>query len=224
MRLDRSDAVCLAVVVLHFALVGFFYSDLPDPLPTHWNAQGEIDGYTPKPWGAWLFPLITLGMYLLFKIIPWISPQGFRMESFIKVVDILKQTLVLFMFVIGVTVVFAAQGKPFDPGAVILPGVGVLFIIIGNYMGKLRKNFFIGIRTPWTLASDEVWAKTHRVGGWCFVLAGLVLLVAGLAGSPSIGLIVGISVGLGAIVPIVYSFVVYKRLEGFDPEQDDSPG
>lgn len=224
MKLDRSDVVCLAVVLMHFALVAFFYSELPDPVPTHWNIDGEVDGYTQKPWGAWLFPFVTFGMYLLFKIIPWISPQGFRMESFIKVVDLLKQTMVLFMFVTGVTVIFAAKGVPLDPGRVILPGVGVLFIIIGNYMGKLRKNFFIGIRTPWTLASDEVWAKTHRVGGWCFVIAGLVLLVAGLAGWPSMALVLGVAIGLGAVVPIVYSFVVYKRLEGFAPEGDDAGG
>lgn len=222
MRFDRTDFVCLTVVFLHFAFVGYIYAELPDPVPTHWNAQGEVDGYTPKPWGAWLFPVITFGMYLLFKVLPWISPQGFRMESFMRIVDILKQALVLFMFVIGVTVAFAAKGHSFDPGLVILPGVGVLFIILGNYMGKLRKNFFIGIRTPWTLASDEVWAKTHRLGGWCFVLAGLLLLIAGLARWPSMQVVLGIAIGVGALLPVVYSFVIYKRLEGFGPD-DDSP-
>ncbi|NNF66805.1 MAG: SdpI family protein [Gammaproteobacteria bacterium] len=220
MRIDRTDSICLGVVALHLALVAYFYGDLPDPLPTHWNAAGKVDGYTPKPWGAWIFPLITLGMYLLFKIIPWISPRGFRMESFIKIVDILKLTLVLFMFVIGVTVLFAARGAPFDPGKVILPGVGVLFIVIGNYMGKIRKNFFIGIRTPWTLASDEVWAKTHRIGGWCFVIAGVALLISGLAGWPPMTAAMGIAVGIAALVPVVYSFVIYKRLEGFGPDND----
>ncbi|NNF51041.1 MAG: SdpI family protein [Gammaproteobacteria bacterium] len=220
MRIDRTDAICLGAVALHVALVGFFYAELPDPLPTHWNAAGEVDGYTPKPWGAWLLPLMTLGVYLLFKVIPWISPQGFRMESFSKIVDILKLVIVLFMFVIGITVLFAARGAPFDPGKIILPGVGVLFIIIGNYMGKLRKNFFIGIRTPWTLASDEVWAKTHRLGGWCFVFAGLVLLIAGLIGWPPMEIVLVVAVGIGALLPIVYSFVIYKQLEGFEPDKD----
>lgn len=223
MRFDRTDIVCLALIVLHFALVAFFYAELPDPVPSHWNAQGEVDGFTPKPWGAWMLPFVTLGLYLLFKVIPWISPQGFRMESFIKIVGILKLTLVFFMFVIGATVIFAAKEADFDPGQIILPGIGVLFIILGNYMGKLRKNFFIGIRTPWTLANDEVWTKTHRLGGWCFVLAGLVLLIAGLLRWPNMGLVVGIAVGLGAVVPIVYSFIIYRRIEGFEPEGDDSP-
>ncbi|MBT8132475.1 MAG: SdpI family protein [Gammaproteobacteria bacterium] len=222
MRFDRTDIVCLAVVVLHFALVAYFYADLPDPVPSHWNAQGEVDGFTPKPWGAWLLPFFTLGIYLLFKVIPWISPKGFRMESFIKIVGILKQTLVFFMFIIGATVIFAAKGADFGPGEIILPGIGVLFIILGNYMGKLRKNFFIGIRTPWTLANDEVWTKTHRLGGWTFVLAGLVMIITGLTGWPPMNFTIIAVVSLAALVPVVYSFVIYKRLEGFGPDEEES--
>jgi len=220
MNFDRTDIICISVVILHFLFVAVFYGDLPDPVPTHWNAQGEVDGFTPKPWGAWLFPLITLGIYLLFVVIPLISPHGFRMESFLGVVGILKLATVLFMFVVGVTVILAARGAPFDPGDIVLPGVGALLVVIGNYMGKLRKNFFIGIRTPWTLASDEVWAKTHRLGGWTFVLAGLVMILSGLVGWPPMAAtIIAVSV-LAALVPVVYSFVIYKRLEGFGPDSE----
>lgn len=220
MKADRADLICIAVVIVHFVLVAVFYGELPDPVPSHWNAAGEVDGYTPKPWGAWLFPLLTLSIFLLFKVIPWISPHGFRMESFQGVVGILKLTTVLFMFVVGVTVVLAARGAPFDPGDIVLPGVGVLLLVVGNYMGKLRKNFFIGIRTPWTLASDEVWAKTHRLGGWTFVFAGLVMILSGLAGWPPMGVTIVAVIVLAALVPVVYSFVVYRKLEGFGPDAE----
>lgn len=222
MKTDRTDLICIGVVFLHFVLVAVFYGDLPDPVPSHWNAQGEVDGFTPKPWGAWLFPMITLGVYLLFVIIPWISPHGFRMESFLGVVRILKLATVLFMFVVGVTVILAARGAPLDPGDIVLPGVGVLLLVIGNYMGKLRKNFFIGIRTPWTLASDEVWARTHRLGGWTLVIAGLVMILTGLTGWPSMAITVTVVVILAALVPVIYSFVIYRKLEGLGPDKEES--
>ncbi len=219
--MTKADFICIGAVLTHFALVAIFYADLPDPVPSHWNAVGEVDGYTPKPWGAWLFPLITLGVFLLFKVIPWISPHGFRMETFMNVVDILKLTTVLFMLVVGVTTILAARGAQFDPGKIVVPGVGVLLLVIGNYMGKLRKNFFIGIRTPWTLASDEVWARTHRLGGWMFVLAGLFMVVSGLTGwSSRTGLILAV-VLVAAFVPVVYSFIIYRRIEGFGADQKD---
>ncbi len=220
MRFDRTDFICLLAIVLHFAIVAVFYGDLPDPVPTHWNAEGVADGYTAKPWGAWLLPMITLGVFALFKVIPWMSPHGFRMESFLNVVNIMKLTFVLFMLVIGVSVVLAARGAPFDPGDVVLPGVGVLLVVLGNYMGKLRKNFFIGIRTPWTLASDEVWVRTHRLGGQIFVLLGLVMMLSGLTGWPPLGPVLIAIIVAAALIPVIYSFVIYKRLEGFGPDQE----
>ncbi len=220
MNMSRTDVICIGAVLVHVALVAVFYADLPDPVPSHWNAAGEVDGYTAKPWGAWLFPVITLGVFLLFKVIPWISPHGFRMDTFLNVVDILKLASVLFMLVIGVTVLLSARGASFDPGRIVLPGVGVLLLVTGNYMGKLRKNFFIGIRTPWTLASDEVWARTHRLGGWMFVLAGLVLILSGLTGwPPRPGLLIAV-VLIAAFVPVIYSFVIYRRVEGFGSDED----
>lgn len=222
MKFDRGDYFCFGIVILHVLLVAAFYSDLPDPVPTHWNIQGDADGFTPKPWGAWLFPLITLGVFLLFKLVPWISPHGFRMEPFLRIVSIFKLTTVVFMFVVGITAILAARGSAIDPGAIILPGVGVLLLVTGNYMGKLRKNFFIGIRTPWTLASDEVWARTHRLGGWTFVLAGLVMILTGLTGWPSMAITVAVVAVLAALVPVIYSFVIYRKLEGLGPDKEES--
>lgn len=220
MKFDRTDTICLVAIILHVVIVAVFYSDLPDPVPTHWNAEGMVDGYTAKPWGAWLLPMITLGVFVLFKIIPWMSPHGFRMESFLKVVNIMKLTTVLFMLVIGVTVVLAARGAPFDPGDVVLPGVGVLLVVLGNYMGKLRKNFFIGIRTPWTLASDEVWARTHRLGAQVFVVLGIVMMLSALTGWPPLGPVLIAIIVLAALIPVIYSFVIYRQLEGFGPDSE----
>jgi len=91
-----------------------------------------------------------------------------------------------------------------------------LLMFVGNYMGKIRKNFFIGIRTPWTLASDEVWAKTHRLGGWCMVAAGLAM-AAGAFADVVTDWIVLIVVGI-VLIPVVYSYFAYRALEGFGPD------
>ncbi len=96
--------------------------------------------------------------------------------------------------------------------------VGLLFIVLGNYMGKIRKNFFIGIRTPWTLASDEVWARTHRLGGYLFVAAGALMVVMPLVGLGGVGIVAASLIA--ALVPVVYSFIAYKRIEGFGPDED----
>lgn len=222
MKPDRTDYICIAIIVLHFALVGFFYGQLPDPVATHWNSQGVADGFMAKPWGAWLFPVMTLGIYLLFKVLPAISPHGFRMDSFLHVVGIIKLTMVLFMFLVGVVVILSARGASFDSTAIVLSGIGVLLLVLGSYMSKLRKNFFIGIRTPWTLASDEVWARTHRLGGWMFLLAGAVAILSGLTGWPGQGANIIFMVVTAGLVPVVYSFIIYRKLEGLGPDQHDS--
>ena len=98
-------------------------------------------------------------------------------------------------------------------------GTGLLFVVLGNFMGKLTKNFFVGIRTPWTLASDEVWLRTHRLGGKLFVLAGVALFIAGLLGGGTVPLLVAVAVAGG--IPVVYSYLLYRRIEGF---KNGSPG
>ena len=99
--------------------------------------------------------------------------------------------------------------------------VGLLFVVMGNFLGKVRKNFFLGIRTPWTLASDEVWAKTHRLGGWCFVTAGVFMAIMGVVAPTSTWFIAAI-IAI-ALIPVVYSFFAYRKIEGFapDPEIDE---
>ena len=98
----------------------------------------------------------------------------------------------------------------------IFVGIGLLLVLLGNYMGKLRKNFFIGVRTPWTLASDEVWARTHRLTGWLWAAAGLALAIDGLLGANVVVFLVVILVAI--LTPPIYSFLLYRRIEGFGPD------
>ncbi len=194
----------------------FVYPALPDPMPTHWNSAGVADDYTAKPWGAVLLACVPLFVFLVYKLIPVISPRGFRTESFTGVLNILMTVSVIFGAVIGVVALQAGMGASFNISTVVMVAVGLLLMVLGNFLGKVRKNFFIGIRTPWTLASDEVWAKTHRLGGWCFVIAGLFMALGAVI-SPGGTWFVYVVI-VAALIPVGYSYLAYRRIEGFAPD------
>lgn len=214
MTTRRANVLSLIFIGIVVALGAILYPGLPDPMPSHWNMQGEIDGYVPKLWGVWLMPSAALGLMLVMRIIPVISPKGFKIGPFVGVLNIFQVVLVGFTSLVGILVLLEAKGLDVRLNEVILIAVGLLFIVQGNYFGKIRKNFFLGIRTPWTLASDEVWSRTHRLGGRLFVLMGLVLLVGAFFPLHA-GWIVGVVLVI-AFVPLVYSFVVYRRVEGLE--------
>jgi uncharacterized membrane protein len=219
MKVSRTNVLSLAYVIVSFALAAGLYGRLPDQIPTHWNARGVVDGFSPKPWGPFVLPLVMLGVYLLLLVIPRISPSGFRVERFMKVFEIIQATLLGFLFLVTALVLLAGTGMPVPMDRAIHAGTGVLFIVLGNFMGKVTKNFFVGIRTPWTLANDEVWLRTHRLGGRFFVLAGLVLLLSGLLGGGVAPLLAAVTIAGG--LPVVYSYIIYRRIQG---TSNGSPG
>ena len=216
----RTNMICMIFIAIIIAVAAYLYPSLPEQIPTHWNFEGEVDDYTPKPWGVLIIPLAAVFIFLIMKLIPIISPKGFRTDQFTGVVNIFTVTLVGFMSVVALLVLLAASGRDVHMNEMIFAGIGVLFIVLGNYLGKVRKNFFIGIRTPWTLASDEVWSRTHRLGGWIFVLIGFFMFLNAFFRFPErwlIGIIVFV-----ALVPVLYSYVLYRKVEGFEEENADN--
>lgn len=209
------------LVIASFALAGALYGRLPDPVPTHWNMHGVADGFMPKPWGAFILPVVTAATYLLLILLPAISPRGYRIDRFRRVFVIVRTSIVGFLFLATGLGLFAGIGVPLRMDRLIQVGLGLTFLVLGNYMGKLTKNFFLGIRTPWTLASDEVWSQTHRLGGRVFVVAGLVLLVSALLDGGTLVLLPVAVVSV--LVPIVYSYFIYRRIEGFKNHAEKEP-
>lgn len=215
-----ANLVSIAVMILFGAYVAWIYPSLPDPMPTHWNAAGQANEATAKVIGAPLIAAIPLFIFIIFKLIPLVSPRGFRTESFASVLNILMMVSVIFGCVIGFGVIRAGLDESMNVTTYVLIAVGFLLVVLGNFLGKVRKNFFLGIRTPWTLASDEVWAKTHRLGGWCFVVAGIIMTTMGLIAPPNLMNWVIPVVVLIAVIPVVYSFIIYRKVEGFAPDQE----
>jgi uncharacterized membrane protein len=206
------DVVCLVVVLAGLALAVAMYPRLPDPMPSHWNAAGDVNGWLPRFWGVMIFPIIMAGIWLTFLVLPRISPRGFEMDPFVRAWGYLRVAFLAFMLFIEVIVFRAAQNQgKMEQGGLFL-AMGVLLVLMGNFLGKVTRNFFVGIRTPWTLANQEVWLRTHRLGGKCFVAAGFVVVASSLLGLgpwPIMAVILA-----AALVPVAYSYVLYRKLEG----------
>lgn len=207
---SRGPWIGLALLVVALAVPAVLYGSMPHDVPSHWNAYGQVDDTIAKPLGPFVGTIacaFVLGLYL---VLPRISPKGFDLERFRGAYDAIMLTLVGTMAVVSVAVSLAAAGYAVPVGAMIGTSVGALFAVIGNYMGKVQRNFFVGIRTPWTLASEEVWLRTHRVAAKLFLASGLVMAVSSFFG-PAI--IVGVAaVLIASFVPVVYSYVLHRRL------------
>ncbi|MCG3084212.1 SdpI family protein [Anoxybacillus sp. LAT_35] len=150
---------------------------LPSEVAIHWNAAGEADGFTNKWWGALLFPLFLTGITFLLIYLPKIDPRKENYEKFKNVYLIFLHVLVIFFVILHVMTLAYNVGFSVQVDIVVPIGVGVLFIVLGNYMPKIKPNYFIGIRTPWTLDNETVWQKTHRVGGKVFVMMGVLVML-----------------------------------------------
>ncbi|MEJ8568251.1 SdpI family protein [Elongatibacter sediminis] len=220
MKVSRLNLLTAVVVAALAALAWAWYPLLPDPVPTHWNLDGAADGWTAKPWGVWLMPLIAGGTAALLMALPWVAPRGFRLEAGRRAYDLVVLLVVSFLGALAVVGWNSAMGGRLGMDRALPFLLGAFFIVLGNYLAKFPRNFFIGIRTPWTLASETVWNRTHRLGGWLFMAAGLVCVLTGLAGGPLWpGLL---ALGLAALVATGYSLVLYRRLHGFVSEDTDS--
>jgi uncharacterized membrane protein len=213
MTRDRANLLSYLFIIAAVAVAAWLYPNLPDAVPSHWNVRGEVDRYISKPWGVVVLPLAAILVFVVMRLIPVISPKGYRTGPFANVLHIFQVATVGFMSLVAVLVLLEAGGIDVYINKVIFGALGTLFIVMGNYFAKIRKNFFLGIRTPWTLACDEVWARTHRVAGRLFVLYGLIMLAGVFVAIPAALFVVMVAVIV--LVPVPYSYLAYRKVEGF---------
>ncbi|MDP2708825.1 MAG: SdpI family protein [bacterium] len=172
----KTEIIPWLLIVFSLAASAYLYSRLPERVATHWNFAGQSDGYGSGKAQAVIFPLLIIGLYLMFLFIPYIDPKKDRYAEFSKIYHIFKNIILTMMAVIYAMVGLNGLGYSVPVGLIMPALIGSLFIVIGNYMGKIKRNWFMGIRTPWTLSSEEVWNKTHRFGGKMFILAGILMI------------------------------------------------
>lgn len=209
---------CLLLTCLAFAGAGWFYvakyDDLPDTVPTHWNIHGEPDAWTAKTdvfWVFFLMPTLMAVFALLLPVFPWLSPKHFELDVFRDTYGYVMTLVVALLGYLHGVILWNTLHPDARLIRWLVGGIFLFFALMGNVLGRVRRNFWIGVRTPWTLASDAVWIQTHRLSAWLFVLAGLGGFVAVLLGVPLAVCFFGL-IG-AALIPVVYSLVLYKRLE-----------
>lgn len=207
----KSRWLGAAVAAAMWAFALGVYARLPERIPSHWNLQGEVDGWMEKPWGAFVQPAIATLMLGLLWLLPRIDPRRANVERFAEDRRLLINLIILFMAVVQAATFAHALGWPVQVDRVILASIGLLFVGLGNYLPRIRSNWFMGIRTPWTLDNERVWRATHRVGGRTFVAAGLVMALAALLPEPLREWTAGAAIAVAVAVPLVYSYVAYRR-------------
>ncbi|MEA2086612.1 MAG: SdpI family protein [Candidatus Caldatribacteriota bacterium] len=201
----------IILILISIIATIFIYSSLPEKIPTHWNIRGEIDSYNNKSF-VWFTSLLPLGIYMLMIYVPEIDPRRESYKKHKKAYKILMNILVPFFIVVHWITIFSALGHPVSVARIIPIGVGILFIVIGNYMGQIRPNYTFGIRIPWTLADETVWKKTHRVGSFAFILSGLIFIIAGIINKPYSFILAISSIFVTLIFTFVYSYLEYKKI------------
>ena len=187
-------------------------------IPLHWGLDGRADGYVPTWIGLLGIPLTAAALVALLTVIPRFEPRRRNLERSSTAYAAIGVAIAGFLAALHVVVVLAALGAHADVAAVATIGTGVLFVVIGNYLGKTRSNWFFGVRTPWTLSSDLSWARTHRAGGWLFMAIGLATLVATITLGSQVALWLMVAGLLGGVVGLfAYSYLVWRD----DPARHD---
>ncbi|MGE5371694.1 MAG: SdpI family protein [Solirubrobacterales bacterium] len=192
------------------------YPHLPAQVPFHWNIDGQVDRYAARSVGAFFPPVLTAVVYAGLALLPLIDPKRASYPRFDEAYGMIRSGLVLFLTVVYEVTIVIGLGYTLNVPMIILAGLGLFIIMIGNRMGQFRHNYFVGIKTPWTLASEEVWNRTHRMAAWLWVAGGLVCLGAAFLPGRIAFILFLSAMAVIALVPIIYSAVIYKKPESQD--------
>lgn len=201
----------LGLVLCGWAGAAWYYPQMPEQIPIHWNAAGQIDDYGQKQFWAFFTPGMLTVMLGILAALPYLSPKHFEISTFGPVYARIVLVVASLFTYIHVLLTAAAVNQALDTTRALFVGMGIFFALLGNLLGKVRRNFFVGVRTPWTIADERTWNDTHRVAAWTFTGAGLLTAVAGwlqLSPLAPLGVIL-----TGALFPVVYSYFHYRKLQ-----------
>ena len=211
----RTELPIVILLVLMFAATFgvSFYSQ--DRIPIHWNLWGKIDGFSSKWFGLFYVPTTTAGLTLLLWVLPSIDPGRANFGSFARAWQIIRITIIGFLFLLQGVILWAATGHEVKMQILMPLMLGFLFAILGNYLSKLRPNWIVGVRTPWTLSSKLSWTKTHRQASWQMMLMGAAIaLIAIFQNVWYASVVIGLSIA-DLVWLVYYSYLVWRN----DPER-----
>ena len=206
-----TSIIVLALIVTALIAGALLWNQLPEQMASHWNENDQVDGTMSKFWGVWMMPLVTLGMFGLFLLIPNIDPLKANIAKFRPTFNLFIALIVAFMlYMHGLTFVWNLGFQNFKMSAAMLPFLGILFIFIGYMLRQAKRNWFIGIRTPWTLSSDSVWDKTHQLGSILFMVSGAFAIFGGLFGGMIAFWLLFVPLIGSTLFLVIYSCILYR--------------
>ena len=208
----QKELPLIIIVLIPFLYLAYVWNSLPEKVPLHWNIEGEIDRYGEKSALILIPVLLPLLIYVLFTIIPKIDPKG-KIKNMGNKYTILKTIMTLFMSVLSMIIIYIALNETFyNPNYIVLL-IGILFAILGNYFKTLRANYFIGIKTPWTLENETVWKETHKLAGKLWFAGGLIIVLSSILLDKKTNFtLFAIITVLITVIPVVYSYIKYRSL------------
>jgi uncharacterized membrane protein len=202
----------IALILVAVAFSAAVYNRLPERMASHWGVNDEVNGTISRFWGAFLMPTIALGMLALFLLVPLIDPLKANIATFRPVFNGFIVAIMVFLLYLHVlTILWNLGYQNFRMSTVLLPGLGLIFIFSGILMQQAKRNFFIGIRTPWTLSSDRVWAQTHRVGGVLFIACGAITLLGVFLPGPMAFALILVPIMAVSVFLVAYSYWLYQQ-------------
>jgi uncharacterized membrane protein len=210
MSVRKSEILIVGIALFSFVIGVYYYPQMSEKVASHWDAKGRVDGYLSKFWGLFLIPITLVPLALLFIAIPRVDPLRQNIEKFRRYYDGFVILFMIFMIFVYFQMILWNIGIQISPNAYLPITAGLLFIGAGILIENTRRNWFIGIRTPWTLSSEKVWDKTHRMGGRLFKIAGAIAVVGIFFQSYAVFFVL-IPAILVATYTIVYSYLEYKR-------------
>jgi len=210
MKTSTTMVLCCLIAIAVTGYTLFVYSSLPNIIPTHWGADGKVNGYGSRN-TIFIMPVTTIGMTLLLLALPWMSPKNFSIETFRYTYNYIMLIVTAMMGYLSFVIIHMTLHPQWNYTKPMIGGMLLFLGLLGNSLGKVKRNFFMGIRTPWTLANDQVWVATHRLGARLMTLAGFGGALAVWLGAPVLPIFF-IFIAL-SLYPIIYSLLLYKRLE-----------
>lgn len=211
MRLSKWDGVSLLALACASMMTIAVFDRLPDPIPTHFDLHGTPNGWMPRAVGAWFAPVFGLAIYLFVRFAPRVLPSAEKKRLSEGQVALVASLTTLFLVAVHALILYVAV----VPGASLIRPIwlllGAFFVALGLILPRIKRNAFVGIRTAWTLTSDENWARSNRIGGYSMVLGGIGAAAAGILGGAAGGVVAIAFLLVSAFVPAIYSLVLARR-------------
>lgn len=209
----KKELPIIGFVLLPFIYLAYLWNSLPEKVPMHWNYKGEIDDWGTKYSLLGLIFLLPVLTYVLMLVIPKIDPKK-RIELMGGKYYQIKFVLVGFMSVLAIYIIHSSNSQTLSSPSIVLVLIGLLFMALGNYFKVIKQNYFLGIKTPWTLESEEVWKLTHILAGKLWIVGGLLIVIFSLVIPEDINFYLFIIItAIITIVPIVYSYLIFRKLK-----------